>query len=289
MTMDLERELEAAMRAHVTGARLSPDVLLAAARAHRRRRSARRAAMAAGGLTLAAAVAGIVVMNPGATTNGSSTPGPSAPQSVQLQPASYIASHVTEALDRNGTTITYVTTHDSTNGETRDEEQWWDGATGDWRRHAPNADALIKYTGDRATFTVVDHTTRTWWAITYQADTTTGWSKDDIKAALKNEGSFTVVGQESLHGRDVIRLRVARSPKGGSDLQLWVDAKTYDLVRTVDTYTPSGGAPASVSTWDYTYLPRNPAELRRFTLEPPADYTRDQSGAPQKSNAEPAN
>ena len=286
--MKLDEELTAAMRSHVAGTRLTADVVAAAGRANRRRRAVRRGAFAAGGLTLAtaAAVTGVVAMS-----GSPGTVSPAPPAQVALQPAGYVASHVSEALDRNSAKITYVTVRQTSDAGPYESEQWWDGATGDWRRHAKGADALIKYSGEHATFTMVDHTTRTWWAITYKADTSSseGWSKDDIKAALKKQGSFEVIGKESLDGRGVLHLRVAGAKDKGSNLELWVDASSYDLVRTVETYRPSGGGTASVDQWDYTYLPRTEEGLTRFALEPPAGYTRNQADAPQKSNAEPAN
>ncbi|GAA0249894.1 hypothetical protein [Cryptosporangium japonicum] len=285
--MRLDEELSVAMRSRVAGVRLDGAALVAAAeRAHRRRRTARRGvALAVGGLTLAASVTGVALLS---GTPPTGTPTAPAPAEVTVRPVGYVVAQASDAIDRNKSKVTYVRTRTTANGETRDEEQWWDGATGDWRRHGDGVDALITHTGERATFTVIDHTTRTWWAITYRADSNSeGWSKEDIQAALRKEGAFALVGEESLDGRATVHLRSVVERRG-SAIDLWVDASSYDLVRTVERYTPSGGSTADVSTWDYTFVPRSEAELERFRLEPPADYRRDQSDAPQKSGAEPA-
>ncbi|MFI5956002.1 hypothetical protein [Cryptosporangium sp. NPDC051539] len=277
MTTGLEHELEAAMRAHVAGARVTTDLLTRAARAERKRLVARRTAFVAGSLGLAAAVTGVVALS------GPENPAPA--PAPELRPAGYVAAQVTDSIERSATKITAVSVRQTADATTTRSEQWWDGKTGNWRRHSAGGDSLITYTGGRATFTVVDHTTKSWWAISYQADPNEGglWTKEDLRAALKKDSGLEVVGPETVDGRRVIHLRVAKNPKG-VNLELWADATSYDLVRTVEE-DPHGG----VSQWDYTFLPRTERDLARFALDIPPGYTRNQADAPQKSNAEPAN
>ncbi|EXG81483.1 hypothetical protein [Cryptosporangium arvum] len=286
--MRLDEELSFAMRSRVAGERLDGAALVAAAeRAHRRRRTARRGAVfAAGGLTLAAAVTGVVALS---GTPTAVTPTAPPPAEVAVRPVSYVVARASDAIDRNKSKVTYVRTHTTANGETRDEEEWWDGATGDWRRHGDGVDAAITTDGTRDKFLVIDHTTRTWWAVTYPATDQQGsWSKQDVQAALQEKGKFVLVGEESLDGRATLHLRADPAKRDRTELDLWVDASTYDLVRTVSRLKPSGTPDVIVSTYDYTFVPRSAEELERFRLEPPADYRRDQSDAPQKSGVEPA-
>jgi hypothetical protein len=106
MSTELEEHLTAAMSARVAGARLTTDVVAAAARANSRRRSVRRGATALGGLTLAAAVAGVVALS-GASTPSTTQQSPA--EQTALKPARYVATEVSEAITRSEDKIEHST------------------------------------------------------------------------------------------------------------------------------------------------------------------------------------
>jgi outer membrane lipoprotein-sorting protein len=64
---------------------------------------------------------------------------------------------------------------------------------------------------------------------------------DGPLAAARKQGSvLTLVGRETIAGRDAFRIRV--TPKGGSALEQYLDAETFLIVRTDSTRTVGGQA-----------------------------------------------
>jgi hypothetical protein len=109
-----------------------------------------------------------------------------------------------------------------------------------------------------------------------------------FQQALK-AGIITVVGHQSLNGRDTILIRVNPVNKPGAQLQfpassIWLDASTYLVVQTehfVPDFQGTSGpsAPGSKITWravvdQVTWLSPTPANLAQLTVTPPASFTK---------------
>ncbi|GAA3395262.1 hypothetical protein [Cryptosporangium minutisporangium] len=295
MSTELEEHLTAAMRTHVADARLTTDVVAAAARANSRRRSVRRGATALGGLTLAAAVAGVVAVSGTPTTSAP----PTAPtEQTALKPARYVATEVSEAITRSEDKIEHSTQRYSYQGKTSSGEDWRDGVTGDVRRidvleNGTKLEYAMKHDGDRVTTTTVDHSARTWFRDTYAAndedkgEVQVPRTADEIKAALEKQTTLAVLGKETLDGTETLHLKLSGDlaiPKEHGKYELWVNAETYELVRVVAHKRPNPNAEPAVAQWDYTYLSRTEENLARFTLTPPPGYTEQ---APKPSKKKP--
>jgi hypothetical protein len=108
-----------------------------------------------------------------------------------------------------------------------------------------------------------------------------------FQEALK-AGTITVVGRQSLNGRDTILIHVSGFP-GTSRMppsppsSIWIDATTYLVVQTehyVPNFQPSStSTPGMNVTWSpdidhVTWLSPTPANLALLTLTPPAGFTK---------------
>jgi len=114
-----------------------------------------------------------------------------------------------------------------------------------------------------------------------------------FQRALK-AGIITVVGHQSLNGRDTILIRVSPKPgaklapaAGGSPIPpswIWIDASTYLVVQTKHFIpdlpsTPDSSAPGGKVSWravvnDVTWLSPTPENLAQLTVTPPAGFTK---------------
>jgi hypothetical protein len=290
MTTELEEHLVAAMRASVADARLTTDVVAAAAHAHRRRRAVRRGATALSGLTLAAAVAGVVAVNGTAPTSPSGQP-----QQPAIHNARYVATEVSDAIARTEEQIEHSTLRITHQGQTSEGEEWRDGVTGDTRRidvqpDGTKLDYLLEYDGDHVTTMLLDYSARTWFSERFDANAGDKGAEmvprtaDEIKTALEKQTTLAVLGKETLDGRATLHLKLSGDlavPKEHGSYELWVDAESYELVRVVAQKRPSPQAEPVVARWDYTYLARTEENLARFTLTPPPGFTKAQP-QPQK-------
>jgi len=104
-----------------------------------------------------------------------------------------------------------------------------------------------------------------------------------FQQALK-AGTITVVGHQSLNGRDTILIRVNSRNKPGAKLRwppswIWVDASTYLVVQTKHFIPDFSSAPGGKISWravvdQVTWLPPTPENLAQLTVTPPAGFTK---------------
>jgi hypothetical protein len=104
-----------------------------------------------------------------------------------------------------------------------------------------------------------------------------------FQQALK-AGTITVVGHQSLNGRDTILIRVNTKIKPGAKLQwppswIWIDASTYLVVQTKQPLPKFPSAPGGKISWrayvnQVTWLAPTPQNLAQLTVTPPAGFTK---------------
>lgn len=294
MTTDLEQELAAGMAERVASVRLGDDVLVAAARRHRRRAAVYRAVSATGTLTVAGAVLVVAIGgSPAGPGPGAPSPGTVTPTTIaELPTVAFVAARVDAAVSSTGDVVQHVVNQVSFGGQTSQSETWFDTATGAQRivgvdaPGTPERDQAMAEAspgGDVVT-TIVDIPSRTWWTETfpprsagenpYVGDGLLGTTPSDVRDSLTGASrSWTVVGPEKLDGRATISLRrgSADPAQGVSESeQIWVDAETYDVLRTQGVKgTPEGEVTVRS---DFSELERTPEALAHLTVVPPADF-----------------
>ncbi|MBL7498869.1 hypothetical protein [Frankia nepalensis] len=299
MTTDLERELTAGMAERVASVRLGGDVLVAAARRHRRRVVARRAASATGTLTVAGAVLVVAIgggpAGPAAPPPGAVSPGATSPAVIaELPTVAFVAARVDAAVSNTGDVVQHVVSQVTFDGQTSQSETWFDTVTGAQRivgadsPSSPRRDQAMAEAspGGNVVTTVVDFASRTWWTETfpprsagegpYVGGGLLGTTPSDVRDSLTGASeSWTVVGPAELDGRATICLRrdfKDDAPGTGGSEQIWVDAETYDVLRTqAEKATP--GIRMTVRS-DFSELARTPDALANLTVVPPAGFTR---------------
>lgn len=107
-----------------------------------------------------------------------------------------------------------------------------------------------------------------------------------FQQALK-AGTITVVGHQSLNGRDTILIRVNAVNTPGANPPwppswIWIDASTYLVVQTkhfVPVFPSHPSAPDTKIQWraavdDVTWLSPTPENLAQLTVTPPAGFTK---------------
>jgi hypothetical protein len=104
-----------------------------------------------------------------------------------------------------------------------------------------------------------------------------------FQQALK-AGTITVVGHQSLNGRDTILIRVKTRIKPSAKLQwppswIWIDASSYLVVQTKQFVSNFRPGPGGKITWrpivnQVTWLPPTPQNLAQLTVTPPAGFTK---------------
>jgi hypothetical protein len=100
----------------------------------------------------------------------------------------------------------------------------------------------------------------------------------------RKAGTITVVGRQSLNGRDTILIRVNAANKPGAKLQwppswIWIDASTYLVVQTKHFIPDFPSAPEGKISWraivdQVIWLPPTPENLAQLTVTPPAGFTK---------------
>jgi hypothetical protein len=264
MTMRLEDELVAGMRAHTAGLRPRPDPVNRAARGVRRRRLAVRGGTA--GLAVAAVAAVAVV----AASAGSDRPGERSPARPALLTVAQISERAAGALATDD--IEHVVATLTVDGRTKTTEHWYDPVTHD--SCTGSGGSWTVYRDGTVTATYVDRATRTWWTQSRPAPAekvgpVANATPEELRAALR-AGEYRIVSRDA-----VVHLH-AGHPSGGSD-DLWVDADSYRIVRRV---VVKPGAEARIDL-AFDWQPRTPATLARFTVTVPAGFARvDAPGAP---------
>jgi hypothetical protein len=259
------------------------------ARATGRRRRATRGLLAA--VPAVALAAGLVVLTqsgaagPAAGPGASARPGAGATASAPpVQTAAYVAKQVASALANASRYI--VRTAQQYSPGTADT-QWSDPRTG--------SSYLVQGTGSRkqaswqSTYyaanvlhwreTDVDYASRTWSALTQHAAGTSspptgpqvpGGSPAQVRQWLKS-GTFRIVGHGDVNGHHATELRAALGPV---NLFIWADSQTFQVVRTIKSFTGGGLKGDSVIEND-SWLPRS-AALVKLISHPqiPAGFTR---------------
>jgi hypothetical protein len=102
-----------------------------------------------------------------------------------------------------------------------------------------------------------------------------------FQQALK-AGTITVVGQQSLNGRDTILIRVNAKPDPKFQWPpdwIWIDARSYLVVQTKHFIPHFPSAPGGKISWraivnQVTWLPPTPENLAQLTVTPPAGFTK---------------
>lgn len=289
MTTRLEDQLTVGMHDHAAGARLSRDVLAAATHRHRRRTAVHRAVSVTGTAGLVGAVAATVALTGGSLIGGESAVPPSASgatEPVRLN-ADQVAARVAATLTDTRDTVQHVRVGTSMGGRTSRMEMWHDHRTGDYRlsgSKVPGAPRILYGMTRRDgqdVMTTVHHDRRVWWR--YSAPTVTDGKKvrsgsekspdmtpEGIRRSLEaGDENFVVVGREKLDGRSTLHVRLTFGWTGTDDL--WVDAKTYQLVRRV-VVRQDGDHPKLRVQEDYEWLERTPKVLSEVRVSPPEGY-----------------
>ena len=269
MTIRLEDELVAGMRAHTAGLHPPPDLVERAARHNRRRRLALSLAAAGGGGAVAVVVAAALAAGPAPVA-------PSAPP--RMLSVAQISQRAVGALAAND--VEHVVATVSAGGTPKTTEHWYDPVTGRSRSRASapsgsaRGDTWTVYSHGVATITTVDRSSRTWWRVSrpVTADKigpVANASPDELRVALQ-AGDYRLAGRETVAGVAAVHLR-AEHAGGGSD-DLWVAGDSFRILRRV-IVKPTGGGHARVDL-AFDWQPRSQAVLVRFTVVVPAGFTR---------------
>lgn len=264
------RELRAA-QARLSARRATP------ASAGRRRLRRLPLTAAAAAMLAAAAAGGVTALS----THPRNVPAPAArPWAVASVTAKLTASLGGEA----GFLITSHVTQAST-GERL--TSWIDAATGSRRLLLTNAAGTprtaegIVLRGTNATVTTLDYATRTATTQTEPAAVIQSAQRLGVNvpspADIRRELSSAAMvgeGQAEVDGHRTYRIRMTVPPASqawfrGDDVELYVDASTYLLIRTTISHQGT-----QLDTDDLTWTPRAAADLSLARLTVPAGFTR---------------
>jgi stage V sporulation protein SpoVS len=262
----LERELRYRLHEEMSGMTASPDLAATVRRRHRRRTWALRSAAVIPAV-VAVAFAVALVAKPGTDPSG----GP------ELLDVNSVSQQTSAALENAGDYVRHQH-YVYSDGYTYDE---WVDVTAEAHRIEEYAGGSVRsatvYRGEGPENALtVNYADRTYTRFAmaelrlaegqpndnaYRGD----FLKPDEIRGLAADGRLQLVGSESVNGTDTVHLRWLQVE--GFTLDLYVDAGSYLPVRMV-----AAGAKGS-STSDFTWLPRSPENLARFTLDVPAGFT----------------
>ncbi|GIF69550.1 hypothetical protein Ais01nite_75850 [Asanoa ishikariensis] len=259
MTTRLEEELAEGMRSWSHGLRPTDGLVAHAARQHRRRR--RRS------LTTVGAVAAVAIAVTATLGQTSRQPEMLSVAAITKQASAALAG---DDIEHSVWTATYA------DGVPMSQECWRDPVTTD--RHcrtltpqpgARNSETwrdVEKEPSGAITWlhTNVDHTDRTWTTRLMRFPEGDSLPETQDPRSLLESGLFHLVGAEVIDGNDTLHIR--RESPGATD-DIWVDAETFHLVRTV---RESDGR----EQLDYDWLPRDAASLRLLEPVVPEGYVR---------------
>jgi hypothetical protein len=266
----LERELRYRLHEEMSGMTASPDLAATVRRRHRRRTWALRSAAVIPAV-VAVAFAVALVAKP-VTAPGT---GPAGPAMLDVN---YVSQQTSAALENAGDYVRHLH-YVYSDGYTYDE--WVDVTAG--------AHRIEEYTGGAVRSATVYQGEGPDNALTvnYADRTYTRFAMAELRLAegqpndnvyrgdflkpeeirgLAADGRLQLVGSESVNGTNTVHLRWLQVE--GFTLDLYVDATSYLPVRMM-----AAGAKGS-STSDFTWLPRSPENLARFTLDVPAGFTK---------------
>lgn len=122
----------------------------------------------------------------------------------------------------------------------------------------------------------VRYATRTWSRQRSRSVLLAGSLSPSLIRAQIAAGRFAVIGTVELDGRQAVELTWTSSPgRLSATTTLWVDARTYQPLRSVSTTrAPRGGAPLEADTVQYQVLPATPANLALLSPPIPPGFTR---------------
>jgi hypothetical protein len=280
------------MVAETADLRPAPGLTGTLRRRHTRQTWGVRAGVAAPLAAAAVAVALIATAGPGGRAAPQAT---GSHQATQIHDVAYISTQAQAALAGASDFVicsTMVVVGNSTMAVCSDAK------TGRYRidtRDASGRQIMTQTTSatlgkEPATVVGVDYVNRSWWTFTVPAwrpgskvkrpglkfgnslivAAADSSDPDAVRAAIAS-GKLVQRGTERVDGRDTLHLRVSEASSGASTksigLDLWVDAKTYQLVRL------TSGSPKSPDfTRDYKWLPRDAKNLADLEVKPPAGF-----------------
>jgi hypothetical protein len=287
----LQREVE---QVHV-----GPGLVSVLRRRHARRTWVIRTAIATPVVAVAAAVILVSTAGPGAPNRTHQAGnGPTSP--VPVQNVAYVQAQTIKAV---GQAPQYVVYKKEVSSGGSYDEAWTDRATQRIRVdiygrsylvpppggsqmppaptdenlgpvHLQQANSAIGPNGNRDRF-FVDYDDKTWSKL-HDSDvlpTSTEPSftdPDGIQAAL-NDGTLTLLGPETLNGRDTLHLRMFAVYRGYR-IDLWVDATTFLPVQDTDTLISAGDRAQPIVTTTYSWLPRTEQNLAKLVLTAPPGF-----------------
>jgi hypothetical protein len=291
---DAGTALRAAMSACVSDIRMPASMLDSAVSRDRTRKTRIRLASAAGAAVAAAAVVTVIAAVPGRPSGHVASPRPAAGRPVQS--AAYV-------LDQAATA--QVNSYRMISVEHDDGLIYTDVATQQQRivsaLRASSGQPYFQITTaiDAGVYTETDieyqhHVYSTFTTSSLDAGTQVTLSSflplqanSDPRRAFQQAlkaGTITVVGHQSLNGRDTILIRVNAANKPGAKLQwppswIWIDASTYLVVQTKHFIPGLPSAPGGKISWraivnQVSWLPPTPENLAQLTVTPPAGFAK---------------
>lgn len=286
----LEDELRALGSHTLTPSR---DLLGAATRRHhRRRRALQGGAASAGALGLATVVAFNVFGGSGAVT----------PAPVVRLDAQTVAMRVADAMEANEDAIEYVEWHNALRDGDSLVRLWHDyvddgsrffGAKGP---KVNDMDVSNRVVDGRAVHTAVFYGNKTWMRSSSKAveserpaEFPCGAGQEPVhgsfdcrytadairKASSGTDPAFAIVGEETIDGREAIRLRDVERSTGPREYDdLWVDRERYQILRHEWLTLTEDGELNQKARFDYTFLPRTEANLAKLDAVIPDGFKR---------------
>ncbi|MEV4537575.1 hypothetical protein AB0J82_27730 [Asanoa sp. NPDC049518] len=268
------RRLGTLLRDEVSDVHPAPDL----ARRLRGRAKRKRLAVGAGAAVLTATVAAVGLLVPTGPDGLHTGPGP---DQVAVSPQAPARTTDYLLLERSGRRAVWT---DAATGRSREDLYADDGKRLSWT-------TITKDDADGGRRWLEVQWLLRWWAEGYTA---TPWlgrmpppdpfenlpapEPQSISRAI-TDGTFEVVGNETVDGRDTLRLHAETTVTYGSGrnvrsipkkLEIWVDPHTYLPCRSIITSTYDNRE--STQTTAYTWLERTKENLTVFDVTPPADF-----------------
>ncbi|HEX3705037.1 MAG TPA: hypothetical protein VHV76_00270 [Mycobacteriales bacterium] len=278
-----ESTLAETMQEAMADVQLAPEVFGAAQRHHRRQQIRRRSAA---GISLAVIAVGTV-----SVVSSHRPPSPAAaggPIATNIHTVAYVTKQLHASLAEDNSYLIISKVIGGTPQVTM--TTWLDPATGNRRllldtaAGQPQTETGVTVDGHSATLTTLDYANRTVTTTTEPQGAIDESSRMGVNVPsptdIRNQlAAATLVdeGQVQIDGHNTEQLRMTVPvPAGsslwapGTDIELYVDTTTYQLVRV--TFSDSGSL---LYTDDLTWTPRAAADLSQATLQIPAGFSGD--------------